>query len=229
MAASYRASRSRAMEGGLLSVESSSESCEASPSMNSSDDDDVVDPSRSSPFVSSSPTSVPPLVSVPLRADAGALASRRFRSRAAAAFFTGTPSESTRFIRRSHSSRRRSASRSLAFLPSIEALSLVTRFSSLSFALPSGISLARSIAASAKSDMRSSRSSAARLGIELNASVAFFTAHIPSTAVESRPTLKMLFWSPDMGVTGGGGFSEDVGPAGADTYAARGGGWDCNP
>ena len=226
MAASYRASRSRAMDGGLLlSVESSIESSResSSPSMNSSDDDDDVDPSRSS-FMSSSPP-----VSVPLRADAGALASRLARSRAAAFTTTGTPSESTRLIRRSHSSRLLSASNSLAFLPSIEALSLVTRFSSLSFALPSGISSARSIAASAKSAMRSKRSSAARLGIELNASVAFFTAHIPSTAVESRPTLKMLFWSPDMGVTGGGEFSEDVGPAGADTYAARGGGWDCNP
>ena len=192
--------------------------------MDSSDDDDDVDPSRSS-FMSSSPP-----VSVPLRADAGALASRLARSRAAAAFFTtGTPSESTRLIRRSHSSRLLSASNSLAFLPSIEALSLVTRASSLSFALPSGISSARSIAASAKSDIRSKRSSAARLGIELNASVAFFTAHIPSTAVESRPTLKMLFWVPDMGVTGGGGVSEDEGPAGVDTYAARGGGWDRNP
>ena len=63
----------------------------------------------------------------------------------------------------------------------------------------------------------------------MNASVAFFTAHIPSTVVESRPTLKMLFWVPDMGVTGGGGVSEDEGPAGVDTYAARGGGWDRNP
>ena len=33
-----------------------------------------------------------------------------------------------------------------------------------------------------------------------------------------------------MGVTGGpGGVSEDEGPAGVDTYAARGGGWDRNP
>ena len=208
----------------MESIESSCESCESSPSMNSSDDDDdVVDASRSS-FMSSSPP-----VSVPLRADAGALASRLARSRAAA-LLTGTPSESTRLIRRSHSSRLLSASNSLAFLPSIEALSLVTRASSLSFALPSGISLARSIAASAKSDTRSRRSSAARLGIELNASVAFFTAHIPSTAVESRPTLKMLFWVPDMGVTGAPwGFDEDDGPAGVDTYAARGGGWDRNP